>query len=377
MRFKRLLSALLALSPLAVQAQKQYLLTSPDSRIEARVSIDKQLSYNVSVRGKRVIEESPLSMTLTNGTVWGSNPRLASAKTGTVNTTVKSPFYRATDMTDRYNALTLRFKGGWNVEFRAYDDGVAYRFVSTLKKPFRVKNETAGYNFTSDATVTAAYSNGEVTNRIESQFSNSFENRYNTLPISKLERDRLMFLPLAVQTESGVKVAVTETNIENYPGMYLVAQQGRHALKAMYAPRPDRMKQVVRCNIALAVVFAASIWGIVQLTPHAVVHLFTSDTSLTDMTVWALRIYMALGFTNAFQTGFQQSFVALGEAKISLFLALERKVFLLIPFIFILPRFFENKLFAVFLAEPVADVLAAATTTVLFLIRFRKITKEM
>jgi len=137
------------------------------------------------------------------------------------------------------------------------------------------------------------------------------------------------------------------------------------------------MKQVVRCNIALAVVFAASIWGIVQLTPHAVVHLFTSDTSLTDMTVWALRIYMALGFTNAFQTGFQQSFVALGEAKISLFLALERKVFLLIPLIFILPRFFENKLFAVFLAEPVADVLAAATTTVLFLIRFRKITNEM
>ena len=60
------------------------------------------------------------------------------------------------------------------------------------------------------------------------------------------------------------------------------------------AHRPDRMKQVVRCNIALAVVFAASIWGIVQLTPHAVVHLFTSDTSLTDMTVWALRIYMAL-----------------------------------------------------------------------------------
>ncbi len=220
MRFKRLLSALLALSPLAVQAQKQYLLTSPDSRIEARVSFDKQLSYNVSVRGKRVIEESPLSMTLTNGTVWGSNPRLASAKTSTVNTTVKSPFYRATDMTDRYNALTLRFKGGWNVEFRAYDDGVAYRFVSTLKKPFRVKNETAGYNFTSDATVTAAYSNGEVTDRIESQFSNSFENRYNTLPISKLERNRLMFLPLAVQTESGVKVAVTETNIENYPGMY-------------------------------------------------------------------------------------------------------------------------------------------------------------
>lgn len=143
------------------------------------------------------------------------------------------------------------------------------------------------------------------------------------------------------------------------------------------AHRPDRMKQVVRYNILIAVLFAVSIWGVVQLAPHAVVHLFTSDEQLTEITVWALRIYMALGFTNAFQTGFQQSFVALGEAKISLFLALERKIFLLIPLIFILPHFFADKLFAVFLAEPVADVLAAATTTVLFLIRFRNITKEM
>ena len=143
------------------------------------------------------------------------------------------------------------------------------------------------------------------------------------------------------------------------------------------AHRPDRMKQVVRYNILIAVLFAVSIWGVVQLAPHAVVHLFTSDEQLTETTVWSLRIYMALGFTNAFQTGFQQSFVALGEAKISLFLALERKIFLLIPLIFILPHFFADKLFAVFLAEPVADVLAAATTTVLFLIRFRNITKEM
>ena len=69
--------------------------------------------------------------------------------------------------------------------------------------------------------------------------------------------------------------------------------------------------------------------------------------------------------------------MALGEAKISLFLALERKVFLLIPFILILPHFFADKLFAVFLAEPVADLLAAATTTTLFLIRFKQITRDM
>ena len=143
------------------------------------------------------------------------------------------------------------------------------------------------------------------------------------------------------------------------------------------AKRPDRMKRVVQLNLAAAFVFAFSIWAAVQLFPHTVVHLFTSDEELVELTVWALRVYFALGFTNAFQTGFQQSFVALGEARISLFLALERKVFLLIPFILILPHFFADKLFAVFLAEPVADLLAAATTTTLFLIRFKQITRDM
>lgn len=143
------------------------------------------------------------------------------------------------------------------------------------------------------------------------------------------------------------------------------------------AKRPDRMKRVVQLNLAAAFVFAFSIWAVVQLAPHAVIHLFTADEELVSLTIWALRVYFALGFTNAFQTGFQQSFVALGEARISLFLALERKVFLLIPFILVLPHFFADKLFAVFLAEPVADLLAAATTTTLFLIRFKQITRDM
>ena len=127
----------------------------------------------------------------------------------------------------------------------------------------------------------------------------------------------------------------------------------------------------------IGAVFVCCVWVVVQLSPRTVVYLFNHKPELVEMTAWALRIYMAVGFTAAFQWGFQQSFVALGEAKISLFLALERKIILLIPLILILPRFFEDKLFAVFLAEPVADFLAAATTTVLFFFRFRRITRNM
>ncbi len=153
-----------------------------------------------------------------------------------------------------------------------------------------------------------------------------------------------------------------------------LAQGAQPILSFNYgAKRPDRMKQVVRYNLLIAFVFAVSVWGLVQLSPHTVARLFTQDESIIDMTAWALRIYFAVGFTMAFQTGFQQSFVALGEAKISLFLAIERKIILLIPLILVLPHFFADKLFAVFLAEPVADFLAAATTTTLFLLRFRQI----
>lgn len=114
-----------------------------------------------------------------------------------------------------------------------------------------------------------------------------------------------------------------------------------------------------------------------MVAPHTIARLFAHDSALIDETAWALRIYFAVGFVSAFQNTFQQCFVALGEAKISLFLAIERKIILLIPLILILPHFFEDQLFAVFFAEPVADLIAAATTTTLFLIRFRQILRSL
>lgn len=136
---------------------------------------------------------------------------------------------------------------------------------------------------------------------------------------------------------------------------------------------PDRMKQTVRYNLLGACIFAFGVWGLSMVAPHTIARLFAHDSALIDETAWALRIYFAVGFVSAFQNTFQQCFVALGEAKISLFLAIERKIILLIPLILILPHFFADQLFAVFFAEPVADLIAAATTTTLFLIRFRQI----
>lgn len=160
--------------------------------------------------------------------------------------------------------------------------------------------------------------------------------------------------------------------------LFGLAQGAQPILSYNYgAGRVDRMKQVVRYNILIAAVYAVAVWLLVMLSPELIVRMFNRNPELVQLASWALRIYLAAGFVMAFQTGFQQSFVALGEAKISLFLALERKVILLIPLILILPQFMTDQLFAVFFAEPVADFLAAATTTVLFLLRFRQITRKM
>ncbi len=135
----------------------------------------------------------------------------------------------------------------------------------------------------------------------------------------------------------------------------------------------DRVKKAFRLLFLSGVLYALSAWALVQLFPHVFVGLFNNKPELVEITVWALRIYAGCFFMMGIQFSCQQTFVALGQAKISLFMALLRKIILLIPLIFILPNFFADKVFAVLLAEPVADFLAAATTGTLFFLRFPKI----
>lgn len=134
----------------------------------------------------------------------------------------------------------------------------------------------------------------------------------------------------------------------------------------------DRVRKSVRLLLTCTLSYSILFWLCIMLIPQVFVGIFTSDPQLIDTAVWAARIFLFGCFAFGAQTGFQQSFLALGQAKVSLLLALLRKIVLLIPLIYILPFFFEDKLFGVFLAEPIADILAASTTTVSFLIWARK-----
>ena len=113
-------------------------------------------------------------------------------------------------------------------------------------------------------------------------------------------------------------------------------------------------------------------WVFVQLFPQFFIRLFNNAPELVSYAAWALRIYMGSTCIFGIQIACQQTFVALGNAKTSLFLAALRKLFLLIPLIYILPHFFADKAFAVFLAEPVADLLAVVTTAFLFSRQFKR-----
>lgn len=138
----------------------------------------------------------------------------------------------------------------------------------------------------------------------------------------------------------------------------------------------DRVKKAFKLLIKSTVSFTFVFWLLMMLLPKLFVSLFTSDASLVETTIWSIKIYMAAAFIMGAQTACQQTFIAIGQAKISLFLALLRKVILLIPLIYILPNFFENKVFAVFLAEPVADIIAVSTTVAMFAVHFKRILAE-
>ena len=139
------------------------------------------------------------------------------------------------------------------------------------------------------------------------------------------------------------------------------------------AGNDDRVKKTFRLELLICAGYAALFWLALMIRPSMFAAIFNDNSALVEYTAWAMRIYMAGIFSMGFQMCCQQSFMALGQAKVSLLLACLRKIILLIPLIFILPQLFENKVFAVFLAEPVSDILAATVTVAVFILQFKKI----
>ena len=256
-------------------AQKQYTLQSPDGKITVTVSeeadtsilmlqsltnphcdlIEYRLRYSVKHEETVVLAKSDIAMMIDIGKVGcpvlgaEGTPSIISAETRSVDQTIQANFYKRNKIRDQYNELTLNckdknVKGNFKVIFRAYNEGVAYRFETNFKKPFNVVSETADFNFDEDYTAWVPYVNARKGDGdfIQQQFFTSFENTYTRTPFSQMETDRLVFLPAMVELKDGKKVVITEADLEDFSGLLLRNEYGKnnfgensfHAVHASY-----------------------------------------------------------------------------------------------------------------------------------------------
>lgn len=223
-------------------AQNSYILQSPDQQLEAEVFINESVSFSIRYQGKTLLAPSQVALTLGDGTVLGEQPKILKVFKSSVDKEIVSPFYKKSSVKDVYNEMRICFKENFNLIFRLYNEGLAYRFVTQKKGELIIKEETANYCFTADHKTFAPYVNSQK-ETFEEQFSNSFEQRYVNDPITQLNSKRLTFLPFLVELDGGLKMCITEADLEDYPGMFLNNDTEKPMLKAVHATYPKVKKQ--------------------------------------------------------------------------------------------------------------------------------------
>lgn len=296
MTFKRFLfsiaAAFLFAATPSFAKDGNYQVSSPDGHITVSVTVGENISYTVSRDGQTLIAPSTISMNLSDGIVFGQNDKVRKTMRSSFDETFPTVAYKKAEVRDNYNQILLNFKE-FSLIFRAYDDGVAYRFVSNLdkKKTYEVISEQAEFNFGEDRQAFIPYVNSGA-KTVEGQFFNSFENTYTVQNLSQWRKDRLAFLPLVVAADDGVKILITEADLANYPGMHVIGTEGSNSLKGTFAPYPKVIEQGGNNKLQGMVKerenFIAKASGD-EIFPWRVIMVSTSDSQLAvnDM-VWKL-----------------------------------------------------------------------------------------
>ena len=193
-----------------------YRLASPSGMVVSNLSLDGNLSYDMMYAGTRVLDATYPSMTLADE-VWGTECKVVSVKQAEVDDLVKAEFYQKSAVEDRYNSVQIDCGESYDVEFRAYDDGLAYRFISKREGEYAVSAENAEFNFAGDFAVQAAAS--PMTKDYD-PWQSSFEGYYTRNTISGLLSGKLYQSPMLVQN-GGANFVVAESDVLDYPGMFL------------------------------------------------------------------------------------------------------------------------------------------------------------
>lgn len=207
---------------------------SPDKSIRLTVTAKNQISYTVSVDGKIILEPSSIDLVLSDGKKISDGAVIKSSGIRTVNEVIVSPVpYKRKNIPDNYNELTIRLKNSFNIIFRVYNDGVAYRIATQFKDSITVKNETALFKFSQASRIIAPMM---VQRENQDKYHTSFEELYQNKPMDSLQEKDMMFSPALID-EGNIKIAVTESDLDEYPGMFLKGT-GLFGLQSDFAPYP-------------------------------------------------------------------------------------------------------------------------------------------
>lgn len=213
--------------------EKKYVLSSPDGTLKVEISAGNELAYQVMHGNDTILSHSNIGLVLENGTIVGKTPRITGERRRKIKDNIESPFYRFKEFVATGNELDLKLKGGFGIIFRAYNEGVAYRFYTTQSSDIIIKEEQAEFNFKEDYTAYLPYTTND-----KKPMAMAFQNVYDITPLSKAQ-PKLAFLPVTVDCGS-VKLTLLESDLEAYPGMFVQSQQGKYGLKGVFAPYPAK-----------------------------------------------------------------------------------------------------------------------------------------
>ena len=213
--------------------EKKYVLSSPDGTLKVEISVGNELAYQVMHGNDTILSHSNIGLVLENGTIVGKTPRITGERRRKIKDNIESPFYRFKEFVATGNELDLKLKGGFGIIFRAYNEGVAYRFYTTQSSDIIIKEEQAEFNFKEDYTAYLPYTTND-----KQPMAMAFQNVYDITPLSKAQ-PKLAFLPVTVDCGS-VKLTLLESDLEAYPGMFVQSQQGKYGLKGVFAPYPAK-----------------------------------------------------------------------------------------------------------------------------------------
>ena len=213
--------------------EKKYVLSSPDGTLKVEISAGNELAYQVMHGNDTILSHSNIGLVLENGTIVGKTPRITGERRRKIKDNIESPFYRFKEFVATGNELDLKLKGGFGIIFRAYNEGVAYRFYTTQSSDIIIKEEQTEFNFKEDYTAYLPYTTNDKKPMVM-----AYQNVYDITPLSKAQ-PKLAFLPVTVDCGS-VKLTLLESDLEAYPGMFVQSQQGKYGLKGVFAPYPAK-----------------------------------------------------------------------------------------------------------------------------------------